>query len=212
MRIISFFKKLFSKQEISRVPRVPNAEVTRHYWPVKSVAIIIGHGDFDSENNFDSGAKNWNGRSEFFEQDIVAKTIRGKVRTKKIYLCYRRGKGIKGVAKEALSYKPDLTIELHNNSFKGKAQGCEILTLKGDTVSISFAQDLAKKFCTKFNRKMRDLDGVKEVVKENGSYSLGLVSDPPPSILTELYFGDNKDDWIEPFACGEFLAEWIDSL
>ncbi len=205
-------KKLFNPPEIARVSRAPEAETTRHYWPVKTVSIIIGHGDYDGKGNFDSGAKNHNGKSEFEEQAIVAKTIQQNVKKKTVYLCYRKNKGISGVAKEALSYKPDMTIELHNNSFNGKAEGCEILTLKGDTISISFAQDLAKKFCAHFGRKMRDLDGVKEVVKENGSYSLGLVSDPPPSILTELYFGDNKNDWIHPETVGLFLAEWIDSL
>ena len=190
-----FFKWLFKKKESV----VENK-------PIKKVAIIIGHG------NGDSGAMGWNGMSEFNYNSFVADEIARADTGKEIKLFHRGSTGIGGVAAKAMAWKGDITIEMHLNAFNGKAKGCCVLTLK-DQVSIDTGRAYSKAFCKKFNRVMRDEDGVVELVKgDRGHFSLACVNDPAPSILIESFFIDNKDEWIEMMDYANFLIEWIKEL
>lgn len=171
------------------------------------IAIIVGHGSGDS------GAVSWDGkRNEFEYNSNVAEKIKTLCSSKTIKTFYRDGRGISGVNKDARKWGGDLTLELHLNSFNGVAKGCEILALSGDKASIKFGQDLATAFCNKFGRIKRDGDGVKELTsKDRGHYSLALVDDPPPSVLIEPFFIDNKSEWIPPEELAGFLADFINA-
>lgn len=175
---------------------------------VKKIAIIIGHGHGDT-----GAPSKWNSpiKVEYDYNKIVAEHLKKTVKSKEIKLFYRGATGITGVNTQVRLWDDDLSLELHCNSFNGKAHGCEILALSGDKESIKIGQDIAQDFCKRFNRKLRDGDGVKELKKkERGHYSLALVDDGYPSILLEPFFIDNPSEWIDPIVYAEFLREWIE--
>jgi len=173
---------------------------------IHKVAIIIGHGAGDS------GAMGWNGMSEFNYNSFVAEEVARTSMGKEIKLFYRGDSGIKGVSKKAMAWSPDITIEMHCNAFNGQAKGCCVLTLK-DEISIKYGRKFSEDFCKKFGRILRDEDGVVELSrKDRGYFSLSQVDDPPPSILVEPFFIDNKDEWVNPMSYSEFLIDWIRRL
>lgn len=177
---------------------------------IKKIAIIIGHGHGDpgALSKYDSPIK-----EEYVYNKKVAEYIKENVRSKEIKLFYRGSTGITGVNTQVRLWDDDLSLELHCNSYNGKAYGCEILALSGDKESIKIGQDIAQDFCKRFNRKLRDGDGVKELKKKDrGHYSLALVDDGYPSILLEPFFIDNPNEWIDPVIYGKFLVEWIEVI
>lgn len=194
------FNKLIESAVIA-----PSSPVTTS--GIKNVAIIIGHGAGDS------GATG-QGTSEFVYNSKVAAIIEGsKDHGKNIKLFWRDSRGISGVNGDVKKYQDDLSIELHLNSYNGTAKGCEVLTLAGDTASIKIAQSFADSFCKEFDRVKRNIDGVKELASsDRGHYSLLAVNDPPPSILVEPFFIDNKDEWIAPDIYAAFIIKWLKGL
>lgn len=69
--------------------------------------------------------------------------------------------------------KPDISIELHFNSFKTKARGCEMLVLGGELQSreeIALADKFTDKFAELFDIKERAEDGVKKVYYHDRGY------------------------------------------
>lgn len=174
---------------------------------IKRIAIIIGHG------HGDSGAVGYKGVKEFDYNSKVAKYIQEKVKSKEIKLFWRGALGITGVNGAVRVWNDDLSIELHCNSADTMAFGCEVLTLSNDKVSIKMGQRFAQQFCARFNRRIRNSDGVKELgERDRGHYSLELVNDPPPSILVEPFFLNNPQEWIEHDEYGQFLVEFIEAL
>ncbi|GAB1376875.1 hypothetical protein MASR1M48_17270 [Lactococcus petauri] len=187
------------KTEVIVVPQSSSSKI-------KKIAVIIGHG------HGDSGATG-NGTTEFEYHSKVAKGLQALCPTKEIKLFFRDGRGIGGVNADAEKWGGDLTLELHLNSFNGKAKGCEVLVLSKDEVSIKMGQNFADLFCSTYNRIKRDMDGVKELKKgDRGHYSLLLVDDPAPSILIEPFFIDNPAEFIQPEEFLRFLANWINKL
>lgn len=176
--------------------------------PFKKIAIIVGHGSGDP------GATAFDGSAEFDYNRTVAKLIQmATIPGKEIRLFFRDTAGITGVNGKVRLWDDDLSLELHCNSYNGKAKGCEILALSGDKESILIGQQLAKKFCDRFGRVLRDGDGVKELKrKDRGHYSLALVDDGHPSILLEPFFIDNKDEWVDPTTYANFLIEWLKEI
>lgn len=173
----------------------------------KKIALIIGHGYGDS------GAIGWNKMEEHDYNKKVAYIVQEAIKDREIRLFWRGKTGITGVNGAVRAWDDDLSIELHLNSYNGKAFGCEVLTLKGDKVSVEMGRFFAREFCKKFNRTIRNEDGVKELSSsDRGHYSLALVNDPPPSILVEPFFIDNKNEWIEPETYAAFLIEWIKKI
>lgn len=195
LKLLQWAKNLFKKKESV----LENKKINK-------VAIIIGHG------NGDSGAMGWNGMSEFNYNSFVADEIERANTGKEIRIFHRGSSGIAGVAAKAMLWKGDITIEMHLNAFNGKAKGCCVLTLKDD-VSIKMGRKFSEAFCKKFNRVMRDGDGVVELEKgDRGHFSLACVNDPAPSILIEPFFIDNEDEHIEMMTYANFLIEWIKEL
>lgn len=177
---------------------------------IEKIAIIIGHGHGDP-----GAIGKWTVPQikEYEYNKTVAEILLKKVKKKEIKLFYRGAAGITGVNTMVRLWDDDLSLELHCNSFNGKAKGCEILALSNDKESIKIGQDIAADFCKRFNRVKRDGDGVKELKKgDRGHYSLALVDDGYPSILLEPFFIDNPDEWIPPEVYADFLVEWLEII
>jgi N-acetylmuramoyl-L-alanine amidase len=203
------------KKEIEKVDPVKNPEIPTKEeidsFPsrpikLKRIAIIIGHG------NGDGGASTWNGSDELKYNTFVAEFVK-KTSKHKIETFYRTSSGIAGVARKAVEWQPDITIELHLNSYNKKAKGCEVLVLDGDKASAVLAKSFAKAFTDKFKRVVRGDDGVKWVgPREDGGFSLNKLSSVKQSILVEPFFCDNKDEWIEPQVYAKFMVEFLDTV
>jgi N-acetylmuramoyl-L-alanine amidase len=175
---------------------------------IKKIAIIVGHG------NGDSGALGWNGVEEFKYNSMVAEEVLKTVTNKEIKVFYRGPTGIAGVAAKAVAWGPDLTLELHLNAFNGKAFGCEVLVLSGDTASGKVAESFALEFTKKFNRTLRRDKGVNWITSsDRGGASLRAVSSAKYSILVEPFFIDTKSEWVDSMDYARnFLIPWIIAL
>lgn len=187
------------------IPEVPKKEDIDSF-PKKKIALIVGHG------NGDGGANTWNGSNEFNYNSFVAEGVKNKSK-QLVKTFYRGNSGIVGVGLSAVAWKPDVCIELHLNSYNGKAKGCEVLVLQGDKRSAELAREFAWKFTSKFGRVLRGDQGVKWISSgDRGAASLKAVSPIAQSILVEPFFCDNKDEWIEMEKYEKFLIEFIDGL
>lgn len=209
----NLIKKIFGKknpqveptQPAKPIPEIPTKDEEVNF-PKKKIALIIGHG------NGDGGANTWNGSNEFNYNSFVAEAVKRKSKHL-VKTFYRGDSGIIGVALSAVSWRPDVCIELHLNSYNGKAKGCEVLVLKGDKKSAELAREFAWKFTSKFGRVLRGDQGVKWLSSgDRGAASLKAVAPIDRSILIEPFFCDNKEDWLEPEKLEAFLIEFIDGL
>lgn len=187
------------------VAETPTNEDVSNF-PKKKVAIIIGHGSGDG------GADTWNGSNEFAYNSKVAEYAKENSK-QLIKTFYRSSSGIVGVAMEAVLWRPDISIELHLNSFNGQAKGCEVLILEGDNKSAEIGRKFAKDFCNKFGRVARGDQGIKWLgPKERGAASLRALSPIKQSILVEPWFADNKNEDISIKDYSVFLTDFIDKL
>ena len=203
-----FVKKSTRKDSVgAEIPEQPKMEEVESF-PKKKIAIIVGHGP----KGKDGGANTWNGSNEFAYNSLVAEYVKSKSKHL-VKVFYRGSTGIVGVAMEAVAWKPDCSIELHLNSFNGKAKGCEVLCLEGDNQSAILGRSFASEFTQKFDRVLRGEQGVKWLgSRDRGAASLKALSPIKQSILIEPFFCDNKEEWIETSKYSEFLVEWIDGL
>lgn len=105
--------------------------------------------------------------------------------------------GIKG-AYDALAKKGcNATLEFHLNAFNTKAEGYEVLILKGDTTSRIYAEALLDMMEEKYPDRVRR--GIREVEYGQGGYKNLKTSRDNGSlvaILPELFFLDNPDEFI----------------
>lgn len=171
---------------------------------MKKIVLIVGH------SLKDSGAIAWNGVKEFEYNLSVAKRLEKEIG---VQVVLRGSTGIAGAALKALSYKPDLIIEMHLNSFNKTAKGCEVLVLNGDNASAEYARKFATAFTTKFNRKIRGDQGVKWVnKKDRGGFSLSMLAPAPAAILIESFFCDNEAEWVSVEDYFQFMKEFICGL
>ena len=208
--LIELFKYGTQRKEVStelNVPETPGSSTS----DIKKVAIIIGHGPAGK----DGGAESKDGkRNEFEYNSFVAEYIENTaLHGKKIKVFFRGKTGIVGVAMEAVAWMPDLSIELHLNSFNGTAKGCEVLVLKGDNESAEIGKSFAKSFASKFNRVTRRDQGINWIASaDRGGASLKAVSPIKRSILVEPFFIDNDSEYIAPSVYAEWLCSWLKSI
>lgn len=207
----NWIKSLFKKKKASAkevpIPEQPTMEDAESF-PKKKIAIIVGHGP----KGKDGGANTWNGSNEFAYNSLVAEYVKSKSKHL-VKVFYRGSTGIVGVAMEAVAWRPDCSIELHLNSFNGKARGCEVLCLSGDNESAVLGRSFASEFSQKFNRVLRGDRGIKWLASgDRGAASLKAVSPIKQSILVEPFFADNKEEWIEAGEYARFLTDWMDKL
>lgn len=99
-------------------------------------------------------------------------------------------------------YLPDIVIELHLNSFTGKAYGCECLALGDDNKSIFFADLLSDTISSNFNIKQRAEDGVLKISSGGRGYrNLKIINEALscPVVIVEPCFANEKTDESERF-------------
>lgn len=206
--ILSLFQK--DKPKSDNVPPVVNPEPPTKEevdnFPKKKIAIIIGHG------NGDGGANTWNGSNEFAYNSVVAEYIKKHCKHN-IETFYRGSSGIVGVALKTVSWNPDISIELHLNSYNGKARGCEVLVLEGDNQSAELGRKFAHAFCREYERVMRGDKGVKWISSgDRGAASLKVLKPIKQSILVEPFFADNPNEWIEPLDYAKHMVNFLNEL
>ena len=160
---------------------------------MKKLAIIVGH------TQRSQGATNYLGESEYTFNSRIAKMmteyIYGKydIKNIRVKVFYRDVIGRSGVAALVKDWRADLSMELHFNSFKKKAYGCEILTLAHDTDSIEVADKITDEIAEKFCLRERHDDGVKELSDgDRGYYNLKLLESLPLVMLIEPCFANMK--------------------
>jgi len=186
-------------------PEPPTKEEVDNF-PKKKIAIIIGHGSGDP------GASTWNGSNEFLYNSNVAEYIKANSKHD-VKLFYRSSTGIVGVALKAVSWNPDVSIELHLNSYNGKAKGCEVLVLDNDEKSGELARSFAASFTSKFDRVLRGDKGIKWLSSgDRGAASLKVLMPIKQSILVEPFFCDNKEEWLEWDEYAKWLNGWLNDI
>lgn len=121
--------------------------------------------------------------------------------------------GVYGAAKKLKAKGVNATLEPHYNAFNGKASGCEILVLAGDKESERVARLILNGFKQKYpHRILRGSDGIKFVSKgDRGYYNLVNAKSAGSKIrlLSELFFGDNKSDYMKPEDQADFWKEHL---
>ena len=116
--------------------------------------------------------------------------------------------GVYGAAKELKKYGCNASLEPHKNAYNGKANGYEILILKGDHLSKHYAELFLEEFSRKYpQRKNR---GIKEMTKGGRGYK-NLIdakrAGMEVALLSEMFFIDVAGEWLEPHVMGKFWEE-----
>ena len=160
----------------------------------------IGYGEESLAPNYgfivphtreNQGAKTWDGKySEYIYYSLMISDLNFPFTT-------RDAKGVTGAAKNLASRYCNVSIEPHFNSFNGKAHGAEILILAGDEVSRMYAERFLEMFEDMYmNRRIR---GVKEISPGGRGYKNLKQARKymQASVLPELFFGDNPNDFLD---------------
>ena len=105
--------------------------------------------------------------------------------------------GVSGAAKRLKAQGCNFSIEPHKNAYNEVVRGHEVLVLEGDKLSIKYAKQLVDMFGGEF--PLSPNRGVKELVRgDRGYYNLvrAKKAGMEVALLTELFFIDNKEDFI----------------
>lgn len=148
---------------------------------IEKIAIVVGH------TRRSSGAVNFLGESEYDFNKRMAFLMKERIEKtseKQCEVFFRDNIGRSGVAKAVGKWGADLSLELHFNSFKKKAYGCEVLVYKDAKMfddSAIFADELtdelAKVFALRQRHSVTTEDGVyREGVKALGSKDRGAFN------------------------------------
>jgi hypothetical protein len=99
-------------------------------------------------------------------------------------------------------------LEPHKNAFNGEAKGFEILVIDGDSESTRVAELIAQNFKQAFpDRVLRRGTGIKKLKKGDRGYQNLLdakKSGVKIALLSEDFFIDNPNEWIEPAVLAKF--------
>lgn len=185
---------------------IPNQEEVDNFPIDKNlkIALIRGHGSDDS------GAVG-NGTSEVeyntWIMDYVSKKTRRNVK-----LFY--GKKSLDTVYKAVLWAPDVSIQLHLNSFNGSANGCEVLVLSGDTRSYPLAEKFAKEFTQEFGRTLRRPEAKGKKILSSADRGAASLRAAPKGvkILVEPFFIDNKNDFVPKEEYAKFLTKFVDNI
>ena len=184
-----FWKK---KSKAKSLKPIPN---------VTSIGLIIGH------TKSDKGAAIYNNAIQ--EYDYWKEVASKLVLDKEFAVGFRDNGGVKGACEEIkgkLGHKPDIILELHFNAYNGKAKGCEALYID--------SKELAEKFCKFMEHKGKKNRGAKDVYANGrGIKNMEIASKYADNvILTEMFFADNKDDYITIKDATKYLQEFLNWL
>lgn len=110
--------------------------------------------------------------------------------------------GVKSAARELKAKGCNLSIEPHFNSYNGVASGMELLVRYEDEESIEVARLFAETFASIYpDRKLRGDKGVKRLkrgARGRGNLDAAASAGMRVQVLSELFFGDNRSDFIPP--------------
>jgi N-acetylmuramoyl-L-alanine amidase len=213
-KFFSWLLNLFKRNKTPQLPRNPDTPT------VERIAIIVGH------TKKQPGAKNYLGEHEYDWNTKIAKEMYEYIKnysTKEVGVFRRDGIGRTGVAEKVADWKADLSIELHFNSFKKKAYGCEVLVHKNARNyqhTFRIADELTDALATAFQLKERNEDGVKSITdKDRGAYNLRALIDRQVKyvILVEPCFANIKTAesaaiMEQPQKYAEVVAEYLVGL
>lgn len=127
----------------------------------------------------------------------------GKLMASMIELPYadRNNGGVAGAIKQLKAKKCNASVEVHFNAYNGHAHGAEILVLEGDDLSERYARLFVESFAERYKRKLRHDKGIKKVKRGDAGY-INLITAKANgmkvAMLTELFFGDNYEEFIPP--------------
>ncbi|MDB4330158.1 N-acetylmuramoyl-L-alanine amidase [bacterium] len=192
------------------------------------IAVIVGH------TKKSKGASNYKGEDEFTFNSRIAEKIKTKMAekypSKTVKIFFREdgyySSAVKKVGRSVGKWKAKISMELHFNSYKKAAYGCEVLVWEGakkisDTVKAAdvLTDNLADKFVLKERGKNKYKDGtygdgVKILPsKSRGALNIKACNDEGVSIamLIEPCFAnieqgesraifENEDDYAELLA------------
>ena len=190
---------------IDPIPEIPTKEEIDNFPIDKNlkIALIRGHGSEDS------GAVG-NGTSEVEYNTWVMEYVK-KNTTRNVQLFYGE-KSMDAVIKSSL-WNPDISIQMHLNSYNGEAKGCEVLVVKGDTKSYPLAEKFAKEFTSRFNRVLRRPENKgKKILESSDRGVASLKASRGIKILVEPFFIDNQNDFVAKEDYAKFLLDFIEKL
>lgn len=128
----------------------------------------------------------------------------------------RKARGTHGACIALSSHGCNSMIEIHGNAYDETVSGCEIVVLKGDTISKNYALELIEEFKKMFPaRQIRRGNGIKEISHGDRGYknlSEAKAAGMVVCMLTEFFFIDNNADWIEPSAYAMVIKRFIEGL
>jgi N-acetylmuramoyl-L-alanine amidase len=209
---------------------------TKPKTPVKKtkIALIIGH------TKKSQGAVNYKGETEFSFNSRIAEKVKKifeiKYPTKELKLFFRDegyySTAVVAVGKAVGKWGAKISMELHFNSFKQLAYGCEILVWEGAKdadKTIKLADEITDRMAKKFNLKERNShkykdgkvgDGVKILPsKERGALNIKACNDEGVvhAMLIEPCFAnlessESKAIFENEDAYAEFLAEELANI
>jgi len=208
MKFLRWLKNLFRQQPNS--PEIPDSSTPDNTQttpddikPGLKIAIVRGHGGNDP------GAVG-NGTSEVEYNTWVMKYV--EANTRRSVRCFY-GNSSMGAVLSSLTFKPDVTIQLHLNSYNTQAKGCEVLVVKGDTKSYPIAEKFAAAFAARFGRVLRRPEAKGKKILESSDRGVSsLKASTGIKILVEPFFIDNKDDFVPKEDYAKFLTEFIEGV
>ena len=197
-------KKTEATPPVKPLPEIPTKEEVDSFPTNKTrIAIVRGHGG-------DDGGADGNGTNEVEYNTWVMKYIEAS--TRRNVKCFY-GNSSMGAVLSSLTFNPDITIQLHLNSYNGQAHGCEVLVVKGDEKSYALAEKFAKDFTSKFGRTLRRPESKGKKILESSDRGVSsLKASIGKKILVEPFFIDNKTDFVAKEEYAKFLKEFIDGI
>lgn len=178
------------------------------------LAIIEGHGDKNKNGSIDTGSVHHDKVTELdYTRECTTLLDLRRDEIKHEIKIFRQYPTVKDCADKVIAWQPDASFELHTNAYNGKAKGCQVNVLSNDAPSFKLAKKFSDMFCKKYNRVLRDGDGVLETGRnERGVFNLAVVEALPASVLLEPFFGDNKDEKLSAEEYVSFLIEYFNSI
>lgn len=247
-KLVAWIKSFFAKKDAVNVSKIeiPKSEEVKKEEPTiveqkdpvldkpTKIAIVVGH----SEKS--QGAVNYKGETEFSFNSRIAEKIKEhiseKYPKKKVKIFYRPAGSytvaVKQVGKDVGKWSAKISMELHFNSFKKEAYGCEILMWGNseyakETISVSdkITDNLSKEFNLKerYFHKYSDGsfgDGVKILGgREKGATNIKACNDAGVKIamliepcFANIEHGESKAIFENEDKYAEFLADELSHI
>lgn len=118
--------------------------------------------------------------------------------------------GVLAAARSLKEQGCNCSLEPHKNAYNSRANGYEILILKGDSLSKQYAELFLDAFAQKYPARRNR--GVKEMTKGGRGYR-NLIDAKrggmEVALLSEMFFIDNNSDWLPPHVMANF---WSNNL